>query len=49
MPEYTEYMVLGYALSALTVGALVLSIWWRFRALAREEQLLQRLEQEAQQ
>lgn len=46
MPKYTDYMILGYALSAFIFGILVFSIWWRYRSLSQDEALLDRLEQE---
>jgi heme exporter protein CcmD len=46
MPEHTDYMVLGYVLTALMIGGLVLSIWWRYRALEQDERLIDRLEQD---
>lgn len=46
MPAHTDYMVLGYALTALMIGGLIFSIWWRYRALNQDEQLLERLEQD---
>lgn len=46
MPENTDYMILGYALSAIMFGGLMLSIWWRYRALEKTETLLEQLENE---
>lgn len=46
MPEHTDYMILGYVLSALMVGGLIASIWFRYRALDQDEKLLDRLEQD---
>ena len=46
MPEHTDYMILGYALTALMVFGLVGSIWLRYRTLEQDEKLLERLEQD---
>ncbi len=46
MPKFTDYMILGYVLSAVIYGGLIFSIWWRHRALDKTEKLLDKLENE---
>lgn len=43
--KHTDYMILGYSLAALILIVIVGSIWWRYQSLAKDEALLERLEQ----
>jgi hypothetical protein len=38
-------MVLGYSLAAIILAVIITSIWWRYQVLAKDEALLERLEQ----
>lgn len=44
MGKYAEYMILGYASMGVILGGMIFWIYWRFKMLFREEQLIERLE-----
>lgn len=44
MLETTNYMILGYAVSILIFSVIIGSIWWRYQTLAKDEALLDQLE-----
>ena len=46
MRETTNYMILGYAISLIIFVVLIGSIWWRYQTLAKDEALLEQLEQD---
>jgi hypothetical protein len=45
MRETTNYMILGYAVSLIIFTVIIGSIWWRYQTLAKDEALLEQLEQ----
>ena len=46
MRETTNYMILGYAVSLIIFTVIIGSIWWRYQTLAKDEALLEQLEQD---
>jgi hypothetical protein len=44
--KYAEYMALGYASMALILGGMVFWLYWRFRMVLREAQMVEELEAE---
>jgi hypothetical protein len=46
MRETTNYMILGYAVSIIIFAIIIGSIWWRYQTLAKDEALLEQLEQD---
>lgn len=46
MRETTNYMILGYVVSVIIFAVILGSIWWRYQTLAKDEALLEQLENE---
>lgn len=44
--KYTSYMLLGYGLAAGILALIIVSIWWRYQSLDKDERLLEQLEKD---
>jgi hypothetical protein len=49
MPDTTDYMIMGYVIGLGILFVTIASIWWRYRTLAADEALLEKLEAETKQ
>ena len=46
VPDTRNYLLLGYGIGFGILFLFILSLWWRFRSLAADEQALEQLEAE---